>query len=448
MIGELTKMFLKRPRTLALVSNAAFIILAAVGLFNVAHYAVDVPFWDEWEFILPDAFGSGFSWGWLWRQHNEHRIVLTKLENFLFFRLTDYNVFALIIVNYCFYVTALAMLMRLFIRRVPEIKPWVWTAFFVFLLSPRIYNNLTWAFQSQFHYAWAFATAAAALVFVDQPSPRRSLLGAFSGILAIVSLSGGLVEVAAISGVYTLFRMIRAVRSRSDATRELRDLALFVVPVGVTAIYWLSSYVKPRWHPPITLPFDAKFWPFFTNIVAWGFGFEDLNTYIGWACLAIVMLPLLIGFRRKHLRFEARFWLALCLVAATTASLAAISMGRADFFDASKSSRYAEFGQLLIPLSAFSWALVVTNNAWRRSLIAALWLFCAVALSSNFDFAAYMHPEHQFRIAGVKCAEQYYKGLGDGNCIDLYPYPIADRLDLAKALNLSFYQKLNRSIKD
>ena len=60
-----------------LLSIIPFSVLAAL----TAYYAVDVPFWDEWEIIkLLDKFYSGtMTLSDIFAQHNDHRIIFTKI---------------------------------------------------------------------------------------------------------------------------------------------------------------------------------------------------------------------------------------------------------------------------------------------------------------------------------------------------------------------------------
>src|SRR5262249_24127651 len=53
--------------------------LAAALLFFVYRYGDDVPYFDDW-LIVPALTGhESITLRWLWSQHNEHRMPLTKL---------------------------------------------------------------------------------------------------------------------------------------------------------------------------------------------------------------------------------------------------------------------------------------------------------------------------------------------------------------------------------
>ncbi|MFZ0311328.1 MAG: hypothetical protein WAL85_01355 [Candidatus Korobacteraceae bacterium] len=59
--------------------------MGGIGTIAVAVYTIlvsysSLPWWDTWEYIAAIAKGQDpFSPAWLWRQHNEHRLVIQKL---------------------------------------------------------------------------------------------------------------------------------------------------------------------------------------------------------------------------------------------------------------------------------------------------------------------------------------------------------------------------------
>jgi hypothetical protein len=51
----------------------------------------------------------------------------------------------------------------------------------------------------------------------------------------------------------------------------------------------------------------------------------------------------------------------------------------------------------------------------------------------------------RLRRGGAICVARYYAGKGSANCPSLYPFPLADKLDEAKRMNVSFYRSLGHS---
>ena len=431
------------------LTGGLFVLLSLAGVWSILTYGVDVPFWDEWEYLRANEFPAGFRWAWLWEQHNEHRIVTTKLWTLAFLHLTNWNLVGMQIANFLVYLLGVASFIPLGRRLVPTVPAWVWGAFALFLLSPRVHENHLWAFQSQFHFVWMFTGLAAALIFTAQPSCRRTLLGALAATLAALSLSGGVVAIVALMTCYSVFRVGRAWSGpKSGRWRELGDLGLFVLPTLAVIALWLSDYVKPAGHPPVTLPHEAAFWAYFVNIVSHGFGFDSTSLTIGAACTALVAAPLLLLILRDRGRFDPAMATLVAMVAAATAVLASITMGRAGFgqLGQAKSSRYAELAGLLLPLCALAWALVLADKPrLRAGALTGLWLLCLAAFVPSWNYVAHGQGEQARRLAGVACAKDYYEGRKpDGNCPTIYPAPIPERLDAARSLNLSFYRHLSR----
>ncbi|MBK7962089.1 MAG: hypothetical protein IPK04_13365 [Bdellovibrionales bacterium] len=66
----------------------------------IAITSVNVPQGDEWENLVEHGLPQGFSWKYLFAFHNEHRVVFTKLFNYIFLVTSDWNLKYQIIANY------------------------------------------------------------------------------------------------------------------------------------------------------------------------------------------------------------------------------------------------------------------------------------------------------------------------------------------------------------
>src|SRR6185503_3278270 len=66
----------------------------AVLIWVVSRYSVDVPFYDQWEFLplLDKMYQEQLTFGDLWAQFNEHRIFFPKLLMLGLARLTHWNI--------------------------------------------------------------------------------------------------------------------------------------------------------------------------------------------------------------------------------------------------------------------------------------------------------------------------------------------------------------------
>src|SRR4026207_102820 len=80
-----------------------FVTVCIAHLIVIWKYAVDVPYWDEWEQLTSQALPQGLTWQWLFSQHNEHRIVPTNLLTWLLYRLDGWDIAVNQIVNWGIY---------------------------------------------------------------------------------------------------------------------------------------------------------------------------------------------------------------------------------------------------------------------------------------------------------------------------------------------------------
>src|SRR3954471_22777906 len=62
-----------RSRLEAAVTWGMWAAMLAATLAFVAHYASNVPSWDDWDMAPTLTRNQPVTWGWLWSQHNEHR---------------------------------------------------------------------------------------------------------------------------------------------------------------------------------------------------------------------------------------------------------------------------------------------------------------------------------------------------------------------------------------
>src|SRR5690554_6179984 len=152
------------PAQLWLLTGFALItgMSLALAILGGARAYTPVPFWDMWEGTLPFYLDvqSGDKGIW-WAQHNEHRIVLSRL---LFW--VDISVFKgaglfLTIMNYVLAALAVAVFLKIGRERWRSLDPTpqpsgAWHGWLlgmllcVWLFHWMQWENFTWAFQSQF----------------------------------------------------------------------------------------------------------------------------------------------------------------------------------------------------------------------------------------------------------------------------------------------------------
>ena len=97
-------------------SKGAAIVFGLIYLlhgFIILFYSFNLPFMDEWEALRPQGLPAGFNVGWLFAQHNEHRIFLTKVQTWLLYWADGWNLRAQQASNYVIFGILLFVLLKI-----------------------------------------------------------------------------------------------------------------------------------------------------------------------------------------------------------------------------------------------------------------------------------------------------------------------------------------------
>jgi hypothetical protein len=445
-------------------------------------YAVDVPYWDEWDVIKMLHTQSGESWfpfNWLFHFHNKHRFATVNAMILVLYALNGWNVAAHQIINFLIFGGLLLFIVRFAKSTVPSLPCWVMLGFTLFLLSPVNYENHFRAYQTNVHFALLFFLGAVYFLFTDdlsdtrgrdaaqQHAPsvqdgKRLLCGVILAIMAIYSnacgvASCGVMIVGFVPFKWRRLRDFSGSDSQVAARREKLQLVWVVVPIVLALSAWFIGYSSARAGSFPASPRDVMYWKYFFNVLALGFGFMQISTRWGLICMALVAAPLLaLGWRMRQGATPRGLCLAsgnaLAVVTATLgifSILLLISMGRAGIgVEQSKSPRYSEFGMLLIPLSALLWSLAFQERVrLRNAVLALLWMFYAFSFAGTRQQLYYYRWEHDRRINDMAGVRHYYEKGGPANFPALFPRPMESHLEAAKALNLSFYRTMRQRPK-
>lgn len=178
------------------------VLLAGIGsgiasLYLVINTYSPLPHWDEWSLFDHLALGDGWSLPWLWGQHNEHRILTTKL---LF--LLDIEFFQgkqIFLLTCVFFIQLLQVALLSWSLR--SLGGWrgsqqrVGSGLIAYcILCPTQYENLVWGFQVQFVMTACMATLAILSLLLYQRQPRTKFLVMSIAVatLATWSLANGM----------------------------------------------------------------------------------------------------------------------------------------------------------------------------------------------------------------------------------------------------------------
>ncbi len=431
-------------RVLFISSLLLWITLAFQHGLKIFQYAVNIPASDEWEALADRANLTFNQFAWIFTPQNENRIVPTRVLNQIFFYASDWNFVSMIRFNYLMYLALVLYLSYLLAKVLPQ-KPWVALLSSVFLLTALPWEVHSWANQSCFHFLLLGAFACCHQFFLQPHSLFRLPFKILAGLLTLYSLYAGLVIVPSLLILLALRLAYRAYLK--PAERTVGDGASFMLlSISLLAAIWAYfQFNYPALHTSqLALPYRWEFWNYFFNLVALGFGLLTVDWTIGFGFALLTYLPLLLLVWKKRNRLQAEDWLLISLYSTVTVILASIAIGRGLSFgvNQSKSSRYAEFASLLIPLMLCAWWVAFEERPRLAALnLMALLLVTTYSLRNSWHFDAIYHEAWTFRNAGRDCAFLYFRKEGDGNCPTIYWSNISERLENARLLKISFYRE-------
>jgi hypothetical protein len=118
-------------------------------------------------------------------------------------------------------------------------------------------------------------------------------IGTMAAILSMYSMAGGVISDLILLVMYGFLTAVRVCSSKNyERHGGYYFCAAFVLGfLGAAILFWLSGYSKPPYHPALVLPYESKFWSYFLNIVAFGFGIDQVSNILGVFCLFVVVLP-------------------------------------------------------------------------------------------------------------------------------------------------------------
>ncbi len=442
-----------RMRATALRSwLTGFALLLCMGLYLfhfylIAKYAVDVPYHDEWASFEPNQLPSGLSLGGLIAQHNEHRLATTRLLIWLQYHLNGWNLAIHQLVNFVLYGLTVLALLWLVTRETTRHAGSAVLCFMIYLLSPINWFNHSMGYQSQVHLWLLFFVLACNFLFNETEKWFDLIIGTGAAILSIYSMASGVLASLVLIGTFALRRAIRLHSAKNTPERAGGYVrAIFVlVLLGAAILFWSVDYRKPSYHPALVLPYEGRFWAYILNIIALGFGMDQVSNTLGIFCLGVILVPML-GMLSIHGRnLPTGLWRCLTLTLAVLGVLAAVAAGRVGFgIEQAKDSRNFELAMPLLPLSVVNWTIFLQK---RKSLmiiaIASLWIICFVSFFDNWREFRYYRREAVQRQIGLKCLAAYYEKRGDGYCPGIFPVRLPMHLlENAKALNVSFYRRI------
>ncbi|PKN16024.1 MAG: hypothetical protein CVU66_02465 [Deltaproteobacteria bacterium HGW-Deltaproteobacteria-23] len=415
-----------------------FVMLYLYQFYFISANAVDIPFFEEWEYFRSNSLGNDFSWAWLFAFADYHRIVLTKLVIWLNLKLFSLDFAGQKIFNYLVYGCILLGIFRLKFKMIGENRFCFFPAFMIFLLSPIAFENHVVAFQLQVHIMLLCFIGALIHAYNEQKSLRATILFSILTVLTIYSYSAGLVIGVTLLLCRSIYLFAAGIIwQRTERKACLLDLLVSWAIILPCLLFWFTGRQKVGTLPQLILPNDSRFWDTLLNLISFGFGFRVEQIIPGLLCLSLVLFPAVKLLIKAETRWSVSTWQVVTAMLSILGGLAAISVGRGSFIGAAKTSRYAEIAFLLIPFAALAWWLLLKESPRKYLCLGIIWGVCFLSYLNDWSFAIY-RDIRQIDTAILECVEKYAIGMGDGVCKETYYRPIGEYFQRAKQLDVHF----------
>jgi hypothetical protein len=368
----------------------------------VVHYAVNVPYGDQWELVplIQKLRQGNLGFAELFAPHNEHRIFFPRLIMLLLASLTRWNTVVEMVVSIAlalgnFGVMALMLRHTLRPGRI-RLAAMVFTSLIIF--SPNQAENWLWGWQiSWFLNVLGVLTAVWALGVWRAPATRRLLVAAVGALVATFSLA---------SGILVWFACLPLVW----ADRELRSRTPFWVLLTLLGLAtYFSGYHDPNLSAKAaTLQAPLLMLAFFLAYAGSPIGFSVTTAIVlgaAWICVAIGLI-LMTRFV-KPAASTLLPWSALLLYGVLAGSSITISR-LASGLTLAFASRYVTISLLmLLPASVALFKIVEVGDlrkfASRAAAVALLVLTLLVGLNWVRG-TRYMIGLHTFLVQAQTCA--------------------------------------------
>lgn len=416
------------------------VVLFTAHLFSLITYSINVPYVDEWGgySFHADAQTRAFNPAFMLRFHNEHRIVLTKFQAWIFNQWKIFNFNTIVVFNFLFYLAMTACFFAFLARKYTR---YVIFAFPIFATG-LIHENHYHAFQGQFHFALTGFIAACILAFSKK---SWHWLAVPAIVASCYSFSAGVIWSACFLVVLAYLGLTRKKMWKSYFVMGL-------IVALMTALWFIGYQPTPAAPQGPMRPLQLNVWLGWLEILGAGFGVFDHARDV-YGALVVSATAYILGIlyvRRRELSNDLRddFALVAFILMGLFSAIWLISFGRSTsdtIAGAYVPSRYIEFSIFVLPLFlvllvTFLKKLKVSKRFLRRSVILFA-LACWIPFASTYEFRRFYKPLRQQKLELVHCIREYYAGSGSGVCNIGIVADISAHLDYAKEIRLPFAEE-------
>lgn len=399
--------------------------------YYVEHFAVALPFWDQW-----DSEWTGLIKLWIegklqfsnfFINHNEHRILPTRLMTLLTFMVTgSWNNLTEARLNIPLS-AATPLLLIWLLYNFGEIRGERWLVVVTIIAGaslPFSWENFLIGFQSQFYFVNFFTITSLALAVYWSDRGWAVALIMVLCVLAILTVASGLLTPLAVAVVYL---------SNAFINRKMTKGTMFSISIlFLMAVVAYLTMPQIAHHKGLHAESVTEFIEMTIRTMGWPLrGSKLLNGLL--SLPALIMIPLLL-WRRQISKTDL---LMIGCFAWTFMQTLALAYGRGHYM-LQLSSRYTEV--LLLGLAANSWFAVRAAEEFGSKLLIRTGLRLVAGVFFFAVFISYVNrtkkdikvlrQEHELRMIQTKNVCEYLKTGNPSALVQpIYqiPYPDAKR---------------------
>ncbi|MSP40743.1 MAG: hypothetical protein EXR70_19830 [Deltaproteobacteria bacterium] len=311
-----------------------------LALFFIHHYGVNVPHWDQWEFValLEKVYAGNFSAADLFAQHNEHRLIFPKLFMLLLAAASDYNTLIEMYFGWLLLVLSGVVIFNSYRRSFG----WSQSAVLKFLPVPWLlfswcqYENLLWGWQVTFFMTALAAVLTHSLLDSSRALDRYFVVAIFCAIVASFSNSNGLL-------VWPI-GLLQLWTGRKPERLSRSSESVWIFAAACVGILYFIDYAKPQSHPSLLHVFTSpgSVLRYFLTVLGSPLAVKrGMALGVGIWIAALGISIYIVEFRNAA-KIAVTFWDALILFALLSCLMLAV--GRAGFgVGQALASRYTTF---------------------------------------------------------------------------------------------------------
>lgn len=390
------------------------VLLAGFGAAVASAYIVistcsPLPHWDEWSLFDHLATGKGWSLAWLWAQHNEHRILLTKVFFLLdvqFFRGAQSFLLASIFLVQLLQVGLLSY--SLWILGGMRGSGWrTGTGLIAYcILCPTQQENLIWGFQLQFVVPAAMATLAVlSLLLCYRNSAKRTSAG--SSAFLVLAIAAATVATWSLANGMLLWPLLLLIALWLGMRRSA-SLVLGLFAAANIGLY-LFHYHRPSPQTGVEVSFPAM--GGIAQYVAVYFGSTWVRHSSGWVAIvagtagigtSLVIIARVVLQRgiRSLLMVQLSGLMLLCLATAVITASGRLQMG----LEQATASRYQTFALLFWCSLGLALLFFASRSPTQWYILSALLLALMLGFATQVRLPLIDAQWHQMRLRLVSLA--------------------------------------------